>query len=228
LSCVEAPAFKELGGYQKAIDYLNRLPEVKGWVTHNLCPRNDEVYDPTRDRLFFKRRNGMRIDAIRQQIATWQAQGAIDDEAQWKIDAIQATIDALGKIVKSAESTTTAGAKKSPYQGLYDQLIGLQNKINLSGGNVTSDDEKMYALLIDKLKSTTSGSKLVDSMGLKGGKVVDVEHGVASYEGSNLKDISSKVQDQVAKNTGITNDKLDIIILTILKNAILFSSSNKN
>lgn len=28
---------------------------------------------------FFKRRNGMRIDAIRQQIATWQAQGAIDD-----------------------------------------------------------------------------------------------------------------------------------------------------
>jgi adenine-specific DNA-methyltransferase len=48
-------------------------------VTHNLCPRNDEIYDPSRDRLFFKRRNGMRIDAIRQQIATWQAQGAIDD-----------------------------------------------------------------------------------------------------------------------------------------------------
>lgn len=79
LACTEAPAFKELGGYQKAIDYLNRLPEVKGWVTHNLCPRNDEIYDPSRDRLFFKRRNGMRIDAIRQQIATWQAQGAIDD-----------------------------------------------------------------------------------------------------------------------------------------------------
>ncbi len=79
LACTEAPAFKELGGYQKAIDYLNRLPEVKGWVTHNLCPRNDEIYDPARDRLFFKRRNGMRIDAIRQQIAAWQAQGAIDD-----------------------------------------------------------------------------------------------------------------------------------------------------
>ena len=79
LSCTEAPAFKELGGYQKAIDHLNRLPEVKGWVTHNLCPRNDEIYDPSRDRLFFKRRNGMRFDAIRQQIAAWQAQGAIDD-----------------------------------------------------------------------------------------------------------------------------------------------------
>lgn len=79
LACVEAPAFKELGGYQKAIDYLNRLPLTKGWVTHNLCPRNDDEYDPSRDRLFFQRRNGMRIDAIRQQIATWQAQGAIDD-----------------------------------------------------------------------------------------------------------------------------------------------------
>ena len=53
LACTEAPAFKELGGYQKAIDYLNRLPEVKGWVTHNLCPRNDEIYDPSRDRYDF-------------------------------------------------------------------------------------------------------------------------------------------------------------------------------
>ncbi|MDY6488295.1 DNA adenine methylase [Acinetobacter faecalis] len=79
LSCTGAPEFKELGGYQKAIDYLNRLPGVKGWVTHNLCPRDDEVYDPAKDRLFFKRRNGMRIDAIRQQIAVWQAQGAIND-----------------------------------------------------------------------------------------------------------------------------------------------------
>ena len=79
LCCTEAPAFKELGGYQKALDHLNRLPEVKGWVTHNLCPRNDEIYDPTRDRLFFKRRNGMRIDAMRQQIAAWQVQGAIND-----------------------------------------------------------------------------------------------------------------------------------------------------
>lgn len=49
LSCVEAPEFKQLGGYQAAIDYLNRLPAVKGWVTHNLCPRDDDVYDPSRE-----------------------------------------------------------------------------------------------------------------------------------------------------------------------------------
>src|SRR5690606_36863155 len=79
LTCTEAPAFKELEGYQKAIGYRNHVPEVKRWMTHNLRPRNDEIYDPARDGLFFKRRNGMRIDAIRQQIAALQAQGAIDD-----------------------------------------------------------------------------------------------------------------------------------------------------
>lgn len=78
LSCVEAPAFKQLGGYQQAIDHLNHLPLVNGWVTQHLCPKDDEHYDPITDRLFFKRKNGMRIDAIRQQIAAWQAEGAID------------------------------------------------------------------------------------------------------------------------------------------------------
>ena len=109
LACVDAPAFKELGGYQKAIDYLNRLPEVKGWVTHNLCPRNDDVYDPSRDRLFFKRRNGMRIDAIRQQIATWQAQGAINDV---EMSALLAPL-----LYSASFVSNTSGVFKSFHQG---------------------------------------------------------------------------------------------------------------
>lgn len=109
LACTDAPAFKELGGYQKAIDYLNRLPEVKGWVTHNLCPRNDDVYDPTRDRLFFKRRNGMRIDAIRQQIATWQAQGAINDV---EMSALLAPL-----LYSASFVSNTSGVFKSFHQG---------------------------------------------------------------------------------------------------------------
>ena len=36
------------------------------------------MYDPARDRLFFKRRNGMRIDAIRQQMQL-AGTGAIND-----------------------------------------------------------------------------------------------------------------------------------------------------
>jgi len=88
---------------------LNRLPEVKGWVTHNLCPRNDDVYDPARDRLFFKRRNGMRIDAIRQQIATWQAQGAINDV---EMSALLAPL-----LYSASFVSNTSGVFKSFHQG---------------------------------------------------------------------------------------------------------------
>lgn len=109
LSCVDAPAFKQLGGYQAAIDYLNRLPPVKGWVTHNLCPRDDAVYDPSRDRLFFKRRNGMRIDAIRQQIATWQTQGAIDSV---EMSALLAPL-----LYSASFVSNTSGVFKSFHQG---------------------------------------------------------------------------------------------------------------
>lgn len=109
LSCVEAPEFKQLGGYQAAIDYLNRLPAVKGWVTHNLCPRDDDVYDPSRDRLFFKRRNGMRLDAMRQQIATWQAQGTIDSVEMSSL---------LSPLLYSASFVSnTSGVFKSFHQG---------------------------------------------------------------------------------------------------------------
>ncbi|MFU8926845.1 DNA adenine methylase [Acinetobacter puyangensis] len=109
LACVEAPEFKQLGGYQAAIDYLNRLPEVKGWVTHNLCPRNDDIYDPSRDRLFFKRRNGMLIDAIRQQIATWQTQGAIDSV---EMSALLAPL-----LYSASFVSNTSGVFKSFHQG---------------------------------------------------------------------------------------------------------------
>lgn len=109
LSCVEAPEFKQLGGYQAAIDYLNRLPPVKGWVTHNLCPRDDAVYDPSRDRLFFQRRNGMRIDAIRQQIATWQAQGTIDSV---EMSALLAPL-----LYSSSFVSNTSGVFKSFHHG---------------------------------------------------------------------------------------------------------------
>lgn len=109
LSCVKAPAFEQLGGYRNAIELLNRLPEVKGWVTHNLCPRNDDDYDPSRDRLFFKRRNGMRIDAIRQQIATWQYQGVINDV---EMSALLAPL-----LYSVSFVSNTSGVFKSFHQG---------------------------------------------------------------------------------------------------------------
>jgi adenine-specific DNA-methyltransferase len=82
IACNRPPAFASLGGYQRAIDRLNALPPQAGWVTEHLCPRDDEHYDVERDRMFYMRRNGMRIDAIRQQIAAWKDDGRISDEEE--------------------------------------------------------------------------------------------------------------------------------------------------
>jgi len=61
--------------YRSIVDELNSLPPIEGWVTRHLCPDDDERIDPSRDRLFYMRKNGMRIDAIREQIAAWEQKG---------------------------------------------------------------------------------------------------------------------------------------------------------
>lgn len=76
------PACAALGGYDAALAQLNALPGHDGWVTQHLCPRDDDAPDPRTERLFYRRATGRRLDAIRAQIAAWQAAGAIDaDEA---------------------------------------------------------------------------------------------------------------------------------------------------
>jgi adenine-specific DNA-methyltransferase len=73
-----APRF---GGesYEATIAALNALPPSDGWVATHLCPPDDERFDPATDRLFFMRKNGRRIDAIRQCIARWEEEGRIDE-----------------------------------------------------------------------------------------------------------------------------------------------------
>ncbi|MEN6356557.1 MAG: DNA adenine methylase [Armatimonadota bacterium] len=79
VACNQAPAFTALGGYEASIDILNSLPPRVDWVTEHLCPDDDTDYDIARDRMFYMRKNGMRIDAIRHQIELWKSAGLIDD-----------------------------------------------------------------------------------------------------------------------------------------------------
>jgi len=67
IGCNSPPSFGA-DGYAAMIGQLNALPPVAGWITDHLCPDDDEHYVIGRDRLFFMRKNGMRIDAIRQEI----------------------------------------------------------------------------------------------------------------------------------------------------------------
>ena len=72
------PELASFGGYVSTIKLLNELPGRVDWVTEHLCPLSDDDYDVSRDRLFYMRKNGMRIDAIRSQIEEWLQGGAID------------------------------------------------------------------------------------------------------------------------------------------------------
>ena len=78
IGCNAAPSF-DGGSYADMIARLNGLPATEGWVTRHLCPDDDEDYVIDRDRLFFMRKNGMRIDAIREELERLKAIGGIDD-----------------------------------------------------------------------------------------------------------------------------------------------------
>lgn len=70
------PELLPLGGYARAIAQLNELPGTDGWVTRTLCPADDKAPDPASERMFYRRANGRRFDAIREQIHAWQQAGA--------------------------------------------------------------------------------------------------------------------------------------------------------
>jgi len=73
-----APVFHGEKKYEQVIDELNSLTPVEDWVSMHLCPRNDDNFDVTKERLFYTRANGMRIDAIREKISAWEKSGEID------------------------------------------------------------------------------------------------------------------------------------------------------
>ncbi len=79
IACNRPPAFERFDGYENAIAKLNALPPRIDWVTTNLAPRDDAHVDIATERMFYMRKNAMRIDAIRCHLADWHAAGLIED-----------------------------------------------------------------------------------------------------------------------------------------------------
>ena len=73
------PPFRKLGGYAGALATLNAMRPRSDWVTKHLCPRSDTRFDVRRDRMFYMRKNGRRIDAIREAILNWRESELISE-----------------------------------------------------------------------------------------------------------------------------------------------------
>lgn len=77
VGCNAAPTYGDLS-YAEMIARLNALPPLQGWITDHLCPDDDDHYEIGRDRLFYMRKNGLRIDAIRQEIERLVQEDGLD------------------------------------------------------------------------------------------------------------------------------------------------------
>jgi adenine-specific DNA-methyltransferase len=103
------PSFAALGGAAAAIETLNALPPLDGYIAGHYCPRDDERPDPARERMFFTRANGRRIDAIGEQIAAWTAAGLIDEvERAYLLSAL---------IYAASYASNTSGVFKGFHRG---------------------------------------------------------------------------------------------------------------
>ena len=73
------PKFEKLGGYENVFKILNDVEPIEDYVTRHLCPSDDNNLDHEKDRLFFMRKNGMKIDAMRELISNWVDNDMISD-----------------------------------------------------------------------------------------------------------------------------------------------------
>ncbi len=59
------------------VNYLNHIPDVSGFIYNNYTPSGTKTLE--KPRMYFSDENGLRIDAIRQQIESWNAESLLTD-----------------------------------------------------------------------------------------------------------------------------------------------------
>lgn len=74
------PTFQQLGGRENVFKMLNDVTPIEDYITKHLCPEDDENLNHEKDRQFFMRKNGMKIDAMRELISTWLEEEKITSE----------------------------------------------------------------------------------------------------------------------------------------------------
>ncbi|MCF6168889.1 DNA adenine methylase [Lutibacter sp.] len=79
---------------EKQLEILNNLKGVEGFIFQNYCENGEE------GRLYFSSENGKKIDAIRQQIETWNRKGEITKDAYYFL--IASLLESADKVANTA------------------------------------------------------------------------------------------------------------------------------
>lgn len=152
------PRFARLGGVERVFSNLNALPPLYGYIAAHLCPRDDEHPDPLRERMFFTRANGERIDAIREQVAAWEAEGRITpDERAYILAAL---------IYAVSYASNTSGVFKGFHNGWGGKtgtaLYRIRGRLGIEAPVLFDNGQENLALRED---AVTLAGRLTDILG---------------------------------------------------------------
>jgi adenine-specific DNA-methyltransferase len=151
------PGFRALGGSRHVFRWLNEMPSRRGYVARHLCPERDEEPDPDRERMFFTRRNGQRIDAMREQIRRWEEEGSLSPgERAYLLSALLYSVSYV---------SNTSGVFKAFHRGWGGKtgtaLYRILSRIELSPPVLHDNREGNLALREDALQLAPRLSELV-------------------------------------------------------------------
>ncbi|WP_438851964.1 DNA adenine methylase [Brevundimonas nasdae] len=124
--------FDRLGGYRSAIETLNALPAIAGFLHREYSPASVDRIGF--ERRYFTEQNAGRIDAIRAEIRAWRALDRIDESEELLLIA-----DLLSAVNRAANIAGTYGCFLSKWQAQAHEPMALRARALFDGeGAVTT------------------------------------------------------------------------------------------
>lgn len=154
------PSFENLGGLQEVYKFLNNLEGVHGYISEFYCPWDDNNPDIEKERMFYTHRNGMKIDAMREEIYRW--------EKEKKINEYEKAILLSSFIYSASYVSNTSGVFKGFHNGWGGKtgtaLYRILSKIELIPPVLFDNDKKnkVYKMDCQNFAQKLSGEVKVD------------------------------------------------------------------
>lgn len=156
-----AELFADNGGYEEVFSFLNNLsppPETERYISRYYSPQNTAAADYRRERLFYTRENGLRIDGLRSKIEELYP-GFTQEESRRRIEK-ELLLASL--LYQCATHTNTSGVFKACHKGFgghgKDALKRIMEPIHLEMPVLIDSAERTEVFRLDAAKFLSSCS----------------------------------------------------------------------